>query len=324
LIALKKVIIEDGVPLSSLTAQFSQDASNAQKGGDLSWAKPGQMVPTFNDAIFYEMNVGDVKLVYTQFGAHFVEVYGWGTSTTGVKLATLNRSILTSEETNSAIYSEASTFATTNNTKELFLAASEKVMDGKALSKKSSTIPGLNGNAREAIKWAFNAEPGEVSTPFYVGDNFVVVLQDGKFEEGTADLENVRALVEAEVKKEKKAEMLIEKISGSDLAAIASSNKVSVQKSDISLVNTALVGVGNEPKVAGTALGLAENTVSKPIVGENGVFVIKTLKKLEAPAATDLSAYKGKAGMYASVIQSKIYTALKKAAKIVDNSFDFF
>jgi peptidyl-prolyl cis-trans isomerase D len=322
--SLKKVIIEEKVPLASLTSQFSQDPSNAQNGGDLSWARPGQMVPTFNDAIFYEMKVGDVKLVYTEFGAHFVEVYGWGTTTSSVKLATLNRSILTSEATNSAIYAEASTFATKNNTKELFLASSDKIMDGKALSKKTSTIPGLNGNAREAIKWAFNAELGEVSTPFFVGDNFVVVLQDGTFEEGTADLENVRALVEVEVRKEKKAEMLSEKVSGSDLSAIASSNKVSVQKADLSLLNSAISGIGNEPKVAGTALGLAENSVSKPVVGENGVFVVKTIKKIEAPAASDLSSYKSKASMYGNLIQSKIYTALKKAAKIVDNSFDFF
>lgn len=322
--SLENLVIEQGVPLASLTAQFSQDPSNAQNGGDLSWAKPGQMVPAFNDAIFYEMKVGDVKLVYTNFGAHLVEVYGWGTTTTGVQLATLNRSIFTSEETNNAIYAEASTFATTNTSKELFVAASDKIMDGKSLGKKTSTLPGLTGNAREAIKWAFNAESGEVSSPFFVGDNFVVVLQDGKFEEGTADLENVRALVEAEVMKEKKAEMISAKVSGSDLSAIASSNKVSVQKADLTLVNSAIAGIGNEPKVAGTALGLAENAVSKPIAGENGVFVVKTLKKVEAPAATDLSAYKGKAGMYASVIQSKIYTALKKAAKIVDNSFDFF
>jgi len=71
-------------------------------------------------------------------------------------------------------------------------------------------------------------------------------------------------------------------------------------------------------------LGLAVNTVSKPIVGENGVFVIKTTVKSEVPAATDLSMYKVRSGSYSSSVQGRLFDALKNAAKIVDNSFDFF
>jgi peptidyl-prolyl cis-trans isomerase D len=323
--SLRQLIIEEGVPLASLTAQFSQDESNALDGGDLAWVRPGEMVGPFNNAIFFDMKPGDVRLVYTQFGAHFVEVYSWGTTTTAVKVATLNKSIFASEETTNNIFAEASLYSGNNRSKESFVASSDKIKDAVGVSTKANTIQGLRGNAREIIKWAFKSEKGEVSAPFMVGESFVVALQDGNAEEGEASLDNVRLLVEAEVIKAKKAAVLLAKVNGSDLNSIASSNSVSVQAAnDVSMTNVALAGIGNEPKFAGTALGLPVNTVSKPLVGENGVFVLKTTVKSAAPAATDLDAYKARASSYGSSVQGKLFDALKNAAKIEDNSFDFF
>lgn len=323
--SLRVLIIEDGVPLSSLTAQFSQDQSTAFEGGDLAWVRPGEMSVPFNNAIFFDMKQGDVKMVYDQVGAHFVEVYSLATTSTAVKFATLNKSIFASEETTNNIFADASLYSGNNRSKELFIAGSDKVKDAVGVSQKANTIQGLRGNARELIKWAFNSDKGEVSAPFMVGESFVVVLQDGKAKEGEASLDNVRILVEAEVIKAKKATVLLAKVNGNDLNSIASSNSVSMQSAnDVSMSNVALAGIGNEPKVAGTALGLAVNTVSKPIVGENGVFVIKTTVKSEVPAATDLSMYKVRSGSYSSSVQGRLFDALKSAAKIEDNSFDFF
>lgn len=321
---LKRQILEEGVSIASLAPQYSQDQSNAAQGGDLGWARPNEMVVPFNNAIFFEMKPGDVKMVFTQFGAHFIEVYGWGTTSTGVKVATLDKTVFPSEATTNSIFAEASLYSGNNRTKEAFVAGSDKVVDATGLTRKSSIVQGLPGSGREVVKWAFEAEKGEVSAPFMIDDNFVVALQDGKYEEGEASLGNVRALVEAAVIKEKKAEILQAKAQGSDLSAIASANSVGVQTATLSMKNVTLSGIGNEPKVAGTALGLAENTISKPIVGENGVFVLKTTSKNVAGEATDLSSYKASAGTYASTIQSKLFDALKAASKIEDNSFDFF
>jgi peptidyl-prolyl cis-trans isomerase D len=323
--SLRTSIIEDGVPLSSLTAKYSQDPSNAQNGGDLGWVLPGEMVLPFNKAIFFEMKPGDVKMVYTQFGAHFVEVYSWGTTTPGVKVATLNKSIFASEETTNGIFAEASLYSGNNRSKEAFLAGSDKVKEAASVAKISNTIPSLDGNAREMIKWAFNSDNGDVSAPFMIGDNFVVALQDGKSEEGQANLESVRTIIEAEVLKQKKAELLKAKLQGSDLNALASSNGTSIQTAnDLSLINVTLPGVGNEPKVAATAVGLPLNSVSGPIVGENGVYVVKSTSKAEVPAATDLSAYKSRSSSFSAGVQGRLIEALKSAAKVEDNSFDFF
>ena len=323
--SLRTIILEDGVPLASLTANYSQDPSNAQDGGDLQWVLPGEMVPPFNDAIFYEMSVGDVKMVYTQYGAHFVEVYDWGTTSEAVKLATLTKSIFASEETTNSIFAESSLYAGNNRTKDAFLAGTDQIKDATSVAKTANSIVGLDGNAREMIKWAFESEDEDVSSPFMIGNNFVVALQDGQAEEGKANLESVRAIVEAEVKKEKKALMLKEKLRGTDLSALASSNGISIQTAnDLSFTNVTLPSVGNEPKVVATALGLSLNEVSSPIIGENGVFVVKTTYKSEVPTATDVSAYKLRSSSFSSGVQGRLTEALRNGADIEDNSFDFF
>lgn len=323
--SLTNLVEKEGVPLASLTAQFSNDKANANNGGDLGWVTPGQMVAPFNNAIFYDMNVGDVKTVYTEFGVHLVEVYQWGTTSPGVKVATLQKTVFASEKTTNDIYAEASLFAGNNQTKEAFNTNAKEAKDAPSVLKTANTIQGLQGNARELVKWAFENEAGKVSAPFIVGDNFVVALLNGKSEKGLAALENVRAIVEADVMKDKKAEQLKAKLNSKDLNSLASNNNTTVKTANaLSFNNVTLAGVGNEPKVAGAALGLANNAVSNPIQGENGVFVVKTTSKTDAPEVTDLSAVKTRSSSYASGVQVKVFDALKEAAKIEDNSFSFY
>jgi hypothetical protein len=323
--SLRTAIIEEGTPLASLTAKYSQDPSNASDGGDLGWVRPNEMVTPFNNAIFFDMEPGDVRMVYTQFGAHFVEVYDWGTTQEAAKVATLTKSIFASEETTNGIFAEASLYSGNNRNKESFIAGSERVKDALNVAKTANTVVGLDGNAREMIKWAFETETGDVSAPFIIGDNFVVALQNGKSEEGKAALSSVRALVEAEVIKEKKAELLVERLIGSDLNALASTNASSIQAANnLSFNNVTLSGVGNEAKVVASALGLEVNELSSPIVGENGVFVVQTIAKKEAAEALDLNAYTMRSSTYSTGVQSRLFEALKTAAKVEDNSFDFF
>ena len=323
--SLRTAIIEEGTPLAILTAKYSQDPSNASDGGDLGWVRPNEMVTPFNNAIFFDMEPGDVRMVYTQFGAHFVEVYDWGTTQEAAKVATLTKSIFASEETTNGIFAEASLYSGNNRNKESFIAGSERVKDALNVAKTANTVVGLDGNAREMIKWAFETETGDVSAPFIIGDNFVVALQNGKSEEGKASLSSVRALVEAEVIKEKKAELLVERLSGSDLNALASTNASSIQAANnLSFNNVTLSGVGNEAKVVASALGLEVNELSSPIVGENGVFVVQTIAKKEAAEALDLNAYTMRSSTYSTGVQSRLFEALKTAAKVEDNSFDFF
>ena len=65
---------ESGEDFSALAAEYSDDQSNAQQGGDLGWFERGEMVGPFEEAAF-DLEVGDVsEVVETPYGLHVIKV----------------------------------------------------------------------------------------------------------------------------------------------------------------------------------------------------------------------------------------------------------
>ncbi|MFV9503706.1 MAG: peptidylprolyl isomerase [Oscillochloridaceae bacterium umkhey_bin13] len=65
--------IEGGADFATLATENSDDPGSAQNGGDLGWALRGLFVEPFDNAVF-SMQVGERRLVQTQFGWHIIEL----------------------------------------------------------------------------------------------------------------------------------------------------------------------------------------------------------------------------------------------------------
>ena len=331
--SIKNLIVVKGMKFEDIARAKSQDNGSANNGGALGWIRRGMMVKPFEEAVFFG-KLNDLQVVKTQYGIHLVQVTGRGKTLPNVQLATIDRLIEPSSQTYQATYTKASKFASSNQDPKKF----NEAVVAQGLNKRMATIgendkevPGLE-NSRLLIRAAFTAKTGTIisgseGTPiFELGSQFVIAVLTGEQEKGIASLSTIKARVESEVKKEKKAQQLIEKMSGkTDLSQLTTAVGASITEAkDISFDTYSIPGVGFEPAIAGAATALGNNQVSKPIAGTNGVYVVKVTSVNEG-SDQDLAADKQKlsasVGYRANMLA---FEALRENAKIVDKRGKFY
>jgi peptidyl-prolyl cis-trans isomerase D len=224
-------------------------------------------------------------------------------------------------------------FAGKNNTVEKFnTAIAEQGLTKRyadEVQEFQKTITGLE-SPREMIRWAFNAGIHDVSGVFEFGNKYVVAMVAGKRESGIAPFEQVSAEIELEVKKIKKAEiisseMLAAKTPGISFEDLARSLGLPVQEaSQISFSSVSIPVAGIEPNVIAAASVLDENSISEPISGNNGVYLIRINKITDAEPGSAGTEKSRMMMMRQSQANFEAYDALQEASNIVDYRSKFF
>ncbi len=326
--SLLNVIKGDKSKFSALATEFSADNSNKAKGGDLGYFVPGTMVPVFNDYCF-ENKTGDQGIVETQFGYHIISIEDQKNEQKAVKIATVARKIEPSEKTINTIFTETTKFQISAKDKDFEEVSKENELTVRPVNKikeLDENIPGL-GARRAIVQWAFKEESqtGEIKR-FDIPEGYAVVQLTAKTSKGTMTVEDASPTVKPILIKEKKAEMLKNKISGSSLDAIASAQGQTVKiASALNRKTPTISGAGTEPKVVGTAFALESGSISNPIVGNNGVYVIEVTKKTPASGLDNYLSYTAQASKtQAGIVNSKVFEALKEAAEIEDKRASFY
>ncbi len=325
-----KNAIKKGSKFEPLAMMFSKDQGSAIKGGDLGWFTQGAMVKPFNDACF-NGKVGDMPIVTSEFGVHLIEITDKTAATKRIQVAILNRNMEPSQKTFDLLYNKANEFAAKNNTAEAFEAAIVKEGLNKRLAdnvrENDKNIPGLD-QPRELVRWIYTAKVGDISKVYTIGDKYVIAHLTAIREKGFLPLDAVKDQVTSEVRKIKKGEMLAEKFSaaGTSIDAIAQKLNMTVEQTDgVTLANTFVSGIGNEPKIVGGMFGYKDGQLTKPLKGDNGVVIAFIKSSQVRPPQADVS-FKSNEMMnqLRSRADYEVFNALKENAKIEDNRGKFF
>jgi len=312
-----------------LVTALSSDQGSVDNGGEYDYHPSTQMVKPFSDYEF-QNNVGDIGVVQTQFGFHIIEILGQKGESRAVKVATIARKIEPSTETIDNVFTDASKFELALQKGDFQTVAKERNLNVRPVNSikvLEENIPGL-GSQRPIVRWAFEegTKVGDYKRFSVPGGGYAVVQITKVSKKGVMDPENASASALTEIRKEKKAKMIREKISGTSFEDVAKTPNAKTNTAvAVNMKNPTLSGAGLEPKVVGVAFGLKQGETSKLVDGNSGVFVVMVNKIEEA---SGLDNYQGVANRLsqtrASAAQTKVYNALKETADIDDNRARFY
>ncbi|HNQ27581.1 MAG TPA: SurA N-terminal domain-containing protein [Aquaticitalea sp.] len=308
---------------------FSADKVSNEKEGVLDWYAYNAMVPEFRDYTF-ENKTGDIGVVKTDFGFHVIEILGQTGTSKLYKVATLAQKIEPSEKTIDDVFNAVSNFEIAIQDKDFQDVAKEKdltVRPVNGIKELDENIPGL-GSQRVIVRWAFEdgTKVGNTKRFSVPSGGYVVAQVTAVNKKGLMSVESASATALPEIRKEKKAKMIREKIAGKDMEAIAKEQgQTPTTVPAVNMKSPTLSGAGLEPKVVGTAFGLKEGQTSKLIDGEKGVFLVSVVKRTEAPKLDNYQSIVNRlTSTRGNAVQTKAYEALKEAADIDDQRANFY
>jgi len=322
-----------GEDFAALASEFGTDGTK-DKGGDLGWFAEGDMIKEFGDAV-KNGKKGDQFVLKTQFGFHVIKITDDKTKKM-VCAGIVERSVEASEKTTTVAYNDASQFAANSRNAEDF----NKNLDEKKLLKRvaefvretDNFLPGYT-EAREAVRWAYQAKVGDVSEVLTVGnDKYIIATLTLVREKGKANFEASKERVIADYRKDKKAEQLQEKLksameSATTLDALSKSlNQAITPSASQTFENGSIPYVGFDNSFAGTIAGTsATNKLLGPVKGDAAVYAYQINKINAAPPITDYSQQKAELnGALQQRVEYGYFEVLKELKNVKDNRFLFY
>lgn len=321
----KKMTFEQAVE------QFSDDPQKGETKGDMNWQLDGGY-GFLNEQIVNTPVGSSFLFTHPQGVGYFVvKVTDKTPASKKFRVALITREIVPSNNTNRAVYNEANRFAGQNRSIEAFdAAAREQNMQVRnaRVGMMSENLAGVP-NARSIVQWAYNEDTktGAVADQVYECDGmFVVVALKDVYKKGYATLDQVRPMIENQVRLEKKAQVLMERAStavkaGKDINSVAVALKVNVDTLDsISFSDFSLRKFGMEPKVL-SAVAVAKSGLVGPVKGANGVYLVQVDGKVAVENQVNVL---GRIEQGMNMKQRYLSQVLRNGAKITDQRNKFF
>lgn len=249
-------------------------------------------------------------------------------------VAIIKKSIDFSKDTYSAAYNKFSEFVSKSSDEKSLIENAKKynytVVDGE-LSTSQHYVAGLRAT-REALKWAFDADKGDLSPLYECGnnDNLLVLVLTDIHPQGyrSLDDEQVKSLVKAEVVKDLKYEKLAAKLNG--VKSIADAKAKGANVTEVNQVTfSAPVFVSatgsSEPALSGAVAAAKKGQFSSKVVkGNAGAYVFQVTGQQKSAAKFDAKREEQQLSQMALQAASRYSQELYVNGKVVDNRYLFF
>jgi peptidyl-prolyl cis-trans isomerase D len=328
--------IAGGARFEDVARRESGDTVSGQQGGSLGTRAATDYVEAFRTAAL-AMRTGTISdPVLSEFGYHLIRKEGQkGDSLTlSHILLRIAQSDSSATRTDRRADSLSRIAGGSDQGSQLDSAAKRlglrievlNVIEGQpAFSTESGRmLPGISA-------WAFSGpRVGEISDLQDSEDVYVLARLDTLADGGIPSFAEARGEVSRLLIGRKRAESLLPRanelvaaVNGADLESAAKARDIPVQKSPLFTRAMFVPGLGRFNEAIGAAFSLPVGQVSKPIVTDQGVFVIRVDRRIEADrAAWEANKNAQRTEAIAAIRQLRIRTymsELRKSAKVTDN-----
>jgi peptidyl-prolyl cis-trans isomerase D len=249
-----------------------------------------------------------------------------------VQVAIISIAIDASEETANEIYAQASEMAVAKDMDGFETLADEKniALTAATVLEADRSIAGL-GEARNLVFWAYNTETAVNMVKLDDQNNRIVVMMLAAITpEGTQPLEEVKTQVEIALKKEKSGKALLEEFnttigSATTIEEVATAMDLKTEQVNTMSFSSNAIPGGFEPNVVGAFYGIEKGQLSKPVIGNNGVYVVYADDFIASKVPKDLTSLKKQLdGQIKPRANFEATNALRELTDIEDNRAKFY
>lgn len=274
------------------------------------------------------------NLTFTQ-GNIIIQVTARRAMTTKYDAAIIKHGIEFSSTTRQAAYNKFSQFVSENQTLEDIEKNAPKfgytVQERRDFSSSEHTVAGLRGTT-EALRWIFEANEGEVSKLYdQVGNNdhLLVVAVTGIHKKGIRDFDTVKDDLKTIVMRDKKYDMIVEKMKGvTSIDAAKQKGAVVDSVKQVTFAAPVFVQSANasEPAISGTVAATQQGKFNPTVIrGNNGAYMVQVVKKTQREGATfDAKAVEQQLHQQALQAARLYKQELMLKANVVDVRYKFF
>lgn len=272
----------------------SDDRVSAARGGDLGFLGRSELDNALATPLFRASAGSIVGPIQHEGAFHIFQVVA--TSNTDVSFVTFGRLIEADPsrtiQAQQIVADDFREFAVLDGF-ENEAARSEFVVQEATATEGTPFIAGF-GESRLILRALNNLRRGQTSEVIELDDQFVVLIVDEVREKGVRPLDEVRTLVEAAVRQEKRREAMMRRVRSeftgkSSLQELAEAAGKQVQSANnVRMSSTNITGGGREPGVIGAIFGAQTETLTGPIEGDNAVFFF-VVNELEEANLENLS-----------------------------------
>ena len=280
------------------------------------------------------MKKGDVTRINVSGVILIIKVSDVKTPLTKYNLAVVKRPVEFSEETSNAAYNKLSAFLSQNTTVEELKNNAEdsdfSLLYYPGFENYNHNIGGV-AKSREALRWAFEAQEGEVSRIYEVGnanDHLLAVGVEKIHPRGTRSIEEATASLSIKTINNKKFEILKGQLAGKSIDELKAIDGVRIDTiKSLNFNNDAYISaiVANEAIVGPSVFNLEQNELTVPMQGNYCAFVAEKISEDRYTAEFDEKTESLRTrSMASSRILGSVLEELYYQAKVVDNRYKIF